>query len=58
MLTVLAYLDPGSGSMLIQIIVGGIAAAGVSIKLFWRRITGWLPGRKRDEQSAEARSTS
>ena len=33
-----AYLDPGSGSMLVQLLVGGIAAAGVTAKLYWHRI--------------------
>jgi hypothetical protein len=28
----LAYLDPGSGSMLIQILIGGLAAVGVTLK--------------------------
>ena len=33
-----AYLDPGTGSMLLQVILGGIAAIGVAIKLFWHKI--------------------
>jgi len=33
-----AYLDPGTGSMLLQVILGGIAAVGVAIKLFWYKI--------------------
>jgi len=33
-----AYLDPGSGSMLIQLLLGGVAGAVVLGKLFWRRI--------------------
>lgn len=32
------YLDPGSGSLIVQAIVGALAAAGVAIKLFWHRI--------------------
>ena len=32
----LAYLDAGSGSMIVQAVVGGFAAAAVSLKLFWR----------------------
>jgi hypothetical protein len=36
---VLAYLDPGTGSLLLQAIVGGAAAAAVTAKLYWRRIT-------------------
>ena len=43
---VLAYLDPGTGSMIVQLIVGGFAAAGVAIKLYWRRLTRLLRIRK------------
>jgi hypothetical protein len=35
---VIAYLDAGTGSMLLQILVGGVAAVGVTAKLYWRRI--------------------
>lgn len=38
MLAVLAYLDPGSGSMLLQLILGGAAAAGVGLKMSWHRV--------------------
>lgn len=33
-----AYLDPGAGSMLLQVILGGAAAVGVALKLYWHRI--------------------
>ena len=32
-----AYLDSGIGSMMLQVILGGIAAIGVAIKLYWRQ---------------------
>ncbi|HEV2771601.1 MAG TPA: hypothetical protein VGV57_02020 [Thermoleophilaceae bacterium] len=49
---VLAYLDPGSGSMIIQILVGGLAAVGVTMKLYWRRIIGIFGrGKKGEEES-------
>ena len=34
-----AYLDPGSGSMLLQVLLGGFAAVGVIVKLYWNRVT-------------------
>jgi hypothetical protein len=46
---VLGYLDPGSGSMILQAVVGGVAAAGVMAKLYWRRLRGFLGIRKKDE---------
>lgn len=33
-----AYLDPGSGSMILQMILAGVAGAFVVLKLFWHRI--------------------
>ncbi len=33
-----AYLDPGTGSMLLQVILGGVAAVGVAIKLYWHKL--------------------
>ncbi len=33
-----AYLDPGTGSLIIQIMIGGFAAIGISIKIFWKNI--------------------
>ena len=32
-----AYLDPGSGSMLVQLLLGGVAGAAVIMKLGWER---------------------
>jgi hypothetical protein len=34
-----AYLDPGSGSMLLQILLGGFAGIAVIVKLYWNRVT-------------------
>jgi hypothetical protein len=48
-LPVLGYLDPGSGSMILQAVVGGLAAAGVMARLYWRRLLGFLGIRKKDE---------
>ncbi len=33
-----AYLDPGSGSLLLQMILGGLAGVAIAGKLFWTRI--------------------
>ncbi len=34
----LAYMDPGTGSLLLQILLGGVAGLFVFLKLFWHRI--------------------
>lgn len=47
---ILAYLDPGSGSMILQAVVGGLAAVGVMGKFYWRRLLGVLGLRKKDDE--------
>ena len=44
---VFAYLDPGTGSMLLQVILGGVAALAVAVKLFWYRIIAFLGFKKK-----------
>jgi hypothetical protein len=34
----LAYLDPGTGSLILQALLGAITAAAVAIATFWARI--------------------
>jgi hypothetical protein len=34
----LAYIDPGTGSLVLQAIAGGVAAAAVTAKLYWSRV--------------------
>jgi len=36
--TASAYLDPGTGSMILQGIIASIAVAGFTIKSYWYRI--------------------
>jgi hypothetical protein len=35
---ILIYLDPGSGSFLIQLLIAGLAGAGLAIAISWGRI--------------------
>jgi hypothetical protein len=52
MRTLFAYLDPGSGSMMLQVIAGGLAAAAVTLKVYWRRLLVLLRIRKPVEEEA------
>jgi hypothetical protein len=49
-----AYLDPGTGSMLLQVILGGIAAVGVAIKLYWHKLRAALGMAKKEEPEDES----
>ncbi|HUF17397.1 MAG TPA: hypothetical protein VMS12_05060 [Thermoanaerobaculia bacterium] len=39
---VYGYIDPGTGSMVLQLILGGVAGALVAGKLFWTRIAAFF----------------
>jgi len=43
-----AYLDPGTGSILLQVLIGGVAGLGVIVKLYWHRLRGLLGLREKD----------
>jgi hypothetical protein len=48
-----AYLDAGSASMLLQLVLGGFAAVAVGAKLYWGRLMRLLRIRKPEREAAE-----
>jgi hypothetical protein len=54
----LAYLDPASGSMIVQLVLGGLAAVAVTVKLWWHRLLRLLRLRPREAPEQEARQTA
>ena len=52
----LAYLDPGTGSILLQAVIGGIAAGLVGVRMYWKRITRFFrPGATDESTTRSAR---
>ncbi|HCK67498.1 MAG TPA: hypothetical protein DHW49_14650 [Anaerolineae bacterium] len=47
------YLDPGSGSILFQMIVAAILGAGVLIRSQWARIKKWFGVKDNTEEQNE-----
>ena len=50
-----AYLDPGSGSMFLQLLLGGLAGLAVLLKLYWHRflsLFGVSPQESEDDSAA------
>lgn len=45
-----AYLDPGSGSMMLQLLLGGTAGLVVVMKLYWRRLLALLGIEEREKR--------
>lgn len=46
-----AYLDPGTGSLIIQAVVGAVLGVGVLVKAFWGRIIGLFGKSKKEVDS-------
>jgi hypothetical protein len=44
-----AYLDPATGSMIVQGVIAFVAAAGVSVGIFWKRLKSFFRRNKEDD---------
>jgi len=40
-----AYLDPGSGSMIFQALIGALVGVGIALKIYWGRLKFKLSSR-------------
>lgn len=53
----LPYLDPGSGSFLIQLLIAALLGIGVAVRASWSKIKGWFGIKPKteedDDESAE-----
>ncbi|HEY1275636.1 MAG TPA: hypothetical protein VGF25_12015 [Thermoleophilaceae bacterium] len=58
MTSLFAYLDPGSGSMILQIIAGGLAAVAVTAKLYWNRLLRFLHIKKDEPEATQPEAGS
>lgn len=47
-----AYLDPASGSMMLQIVLGGLAGLAVGVKLFRHKLRGLFGAGRREADPA------
>jgi len=50
---VLAYLDPGSGAILLQMLVAGVAGVVVFFKYQGRRVKSFFSGKPSAEEETE-----
>jgi len=49
-----AYLDPGSGSAILQGVLGALAAIALTLKLYWHRLLRFFGLRKPTESESAA----
>lgn len=56
--TAYAYIDPGTGSALIQGLIGALAAIIISLKLYWHKLLKFLGIRKPINENKEEESNN
>ena len=44
-----AYIDPGTFSIVLQAIIGAVAAAGVAIKIYWYKFKSFFKKKDKDK---------
>lgn len=49
-----AYLDPASGSMFLQLLLGGVAGVALAVKLYWHKLLGLFGVKKQQEHDEPA----
>jgi hypothetical protein len=54
MRTLFAYLDAGSASAIVSMILGGVAAIGVFLRYRWNQLLRFLKIRKPEQEDAPA----
>lgn len=50
------YLDPGAGSVILQIILAAILGIGVFIRVYWRKLKSLFPLTKKEQGTSQERS--
>lgn len=48
-----AYIDPGTGSLILQSIIGAVVGGLVVFKLYWRRAKEFFTGSKQKTESRQ-----
>jgi hypothetical protein len=45
-----AYLDPGSGSFLVQLAIAALLGLGVAFRASWGKIKGWFGSKPKTDE--------
>ena len=45
-----AYLDPGTGSLLLQGLIAALAAAGAAISIYWNKLKSLFSKKKKNDK--------
>ena len=47
------YLDPGSGSMIVQMVIAAVLGVGVAIRVFWKNIKSFFTRNKQSNNEVD-----
>jgi hypothetical protein len=52
-----AYLDPGTGSYLVQILIASFFGAAFTLKIYWRNVKAWFAslGKNKKKESVDVK---
>jgi hypothetical protein len=53
-----AYVDPGTGSLIFQLLISAFVGGLFVIKTYWQKIKNWFSGTRSDETSGEVNDCS
>lgn len=48
-----AYIDPGMGSYVVQLLIAGVLAFGFILKTQWRRVTAFIKSRSKGKEAVK-----
>jgi len=54
---VFAYIDPGTGSLVLQVLIGAVVGTLVTVKLYWQRVKMFFGRRKSPGDAGGASGT-
>lgn len=49
-----AYLDPGTGSIILQVLLGGVAGIALALKLYWHKFLSLIGASVQVEQNNQS----
>ena len=53
-----AYLDPGTGSILVQSLLAGIAGAAAVVSLYWQRVKAFFVNLRKSSRDAHSATST
>jgi nitrate/nitrite transporter NarK len=53
-----AYLDPGTGSFIFQLIIAGLAGAAFAVKMYWSKIKAFFEHEDATDSTQEKEETN